>query len=191
MRIDEFDAEFRRLAAEFSREAINSCVPAASPKFLEVFLDRIFIEGLDSEGNKLGTYSTTPGYFDKEKFQDKGKFKGVGKTGDTKFLKGINKGKDHKSMYLKGGYRELRGIQGRETGFVNLNYSNSLFSSIKIYPEKEKVLVAIADAKDSAKRKALEKKYKKTIFRAGDKEIDIYGEALILELQVAKEKIFG
>ena len=74
---------------------------------------RLFIDGQKSDGSPLGSYSTTPLYVSDRNLPTSGNHKG--KTGKTT-----------KSSYYAGGYAELRAQQGRESGFVNLRFSNEL-----------------------------------------------------------------
>lgn len=79
----------------------------------EVRMKRIFIDGLNSSGSKIGTYnSTTPVYIDPDKAPKK--VKQIGKNG-----------KPIKSGYYKS-YKEFRQAMGRESGFVNIRLNNEL-----------------------------------------------------------------
>ena len=57
-----------------------------------------------------------------------GGIKPEGKNGNTVF----KNGNPHKTKYLTQGYKELRDLTGRQSGTVDLNFSGSLFQSIKV-----------------------------------------------------------
>jgi hypothetical protein len=57
-----------------------------------------------------------------------GGIKPQGKNGQTVF----KNGNPHKTKYLTNGYKELRDLTGRQSGNVDLNFSGSLFQSIKV-----------------------------------------------------------
>lgn len=94
---------------------------------------RIFIEGLNSIGGKIGQYDTRrPLYINPNKSPRKGgnKAQGIqgllptkGKTGEHKF----KSGKVHKTTFVNN-YKEFRNRIGRRIDFVNLNLSNDLRS---------------------------------------------------------------
>lgn len=108
---------------------------------------RIFAEGLNSDGSKIGEYSQAPTYYPKEVFIRKGAFKAKGKKNSGDF----KNGKQRKSMFLAGGYSELRSIQGRQTDFVDIKYSGSAERSIGIVKLGESVLYGVRDLTESKK----------------------------------------
>lgn len=111
---------------------------------------RIFDDGLNSEGVKIGEYSTKPAYFSKDEFIRKNAFKGKGKPNGTK-----KKSEDRKSMYLQGGYSEFRDIQGRQNKFVNLKFSGSAERSIGIEKFADSTLYGVRDLVESKKLNGL------------------------------------
>lgn len=128
---------------------------------------RIFGEGLNSEGEKIGEYSKKSGYYSKDLFIRKSAFKpGVkaylsisteikinkktGKVTAGKEVRHVNKDK-MKTMYLQGGYSEFRDIQGRQTEFVNIKFSGSAERGIGIVKVGDAVLYGTRDLKESKK----------------------------------------
>lgn len=110
---------------------------------------RIFERGLNTSGSKIGDYSTKTMLATKGQFLQESKFKqsvqeiqGVVyssniKTRQTKAKKGAKKKvpvwikfpKAKKAvpvMIIDGGYKQFRAIQGRESSFANLRYTNEL-----------------------------------------------------------------
>lgn len=79
----------------------------------EVRMKRIFQDGLNSNGSKIGNYnSTTPVYIDPDKAPKKVNQKG-------------KNGKPIKSGYYKS-YKDFRRAMGREDSFVNVRLNNEL-----------------------------------------------------------------
>lgn len=80
-------------------------------------------------------------------------------------------------MYLPGGYRELRQIQGRQTSYVNLDYTGSLRTSLETSVQNNSVVLGIVSGSDSdniAKRYGLEARYGKPIFSVSREEADLF-----------------
>jgi hypothetical protein len=174
---------------------------------------RIFNEGKASNGNRIGTYSSTPGYYSREQFSKKSAFKPIGKnenkTGTVKSvpiveLKTVRKiavskrvsketGKHlQASMYLERGYTQLRELNGRQTGYIDFQFSGSLFQSIQTGKSGSGYVVGFTNlsGKNSRREVAehLEKNYNKTIFSPGVNERQLIKDAMLDELgKVIKE----
>jgi hypothetical protein len=76
---------------------------------------RIFIDGLNAEGNSIGSYNTTDELYVNPNNSPK-KFATKGKNGEAKF----QNGNSHKTGYFKS-YSEYRQKVGRKVDKVNLN----------------------------------------------------------------------
>jgi hypothetical protein len=94
---------------------------------------RIFLDGLDANGTKIGSYSTDPIYVGVEAAKKRygsqiptSKLKGKGKGGKGKF----KNGKTRKSQYFERGYAGFREFMGRDIGTVNLDLTSNLQNSI-------------------------------------------------------------
>lgn len=134
----------------------------ATSSMLELMADhkeRIFDKGLNTENSKIGEYSVEPSYFSKDSFIRKASFKQQGKEKKGKF----KNGNERKSMYLSKGYSEFRNIQARQTEHVNLKFSGSLESALRIYKFGEDVLYGNNDKKENEKIDGLTKKYSEFI----------------------------
>lgn len=118
--------------------------------------DRIFGKGLDTNGVKIGDYSTKPAYYTKEAFIRTTAFKPKGKNSNSQTFKNGNK---RKSMYINTGYSGLRDVQGRQTEFVNLKYSGSLERAFRVYKFGSEVLFGNASEPEHLKFEGLENKY--------------------------------
>lgn len=110
--------------------------------------DRVFGRGENADGQPIGQYSTKPAYYTRAAFIRTAAFKPQGKNGGGRTF--VN-GKDRKSMYLPGGYSELRDIQGRTTEVVNLKYGGSLERAFRVFKFGNQALFENADAAESLK----------------------------------------
>ena len=146
---------------------------------------RIFNKHLTADGFGLGTYSTKSGYFTREQFANKGSFKPIGKNENTlgrknqSFYKKENSytgektktayvpstGLDRKSMYLKNGYKELRAIQGKEIGIVNLQYTGNLSEyGIGVVVNGDDYQVKFLNESSKDKGRGFEKRKRERVF---------------------------
>lgn len=96
---------------------------------------RIFLDGLDANGNKIGSYSTDPIYVGIEAAKKRygsqiptSKLKGKGKAQNSKSK--FKNGNSRKSQYFKSGYAGFREFMGRDIGTVNLDLTSNLQNSI-------------------------------------------------------------
>lgn len=103
---------------------------AAAFQVIAEYKQRIFFNGLDSSGAAIGEYSVNPFYINPLSLTtvSAGGIKPEGKNGQTTF----KSGKPHKTKYLTQGYKQLRDLTGRQSDTVDLNFSGSLFQSIKV-----------------------------------------------------------
>lgn len=103
---------------------------AAAFQVIAEYKQRIFYEGLDSSGSAIGQYSVNPFYINPLTLTTVSA-SGIapeGKNGQKVF----KNGNPHKTKYLTQGYKQLRDLTGRQSGTVDLNFSGSLFQSIKV-----------------------------------------------------------
>jgi hypothetical protein len=105
---------------------------AAAFRVIAEYKQRIFVEGQTTDGQQIGQYSVNPFYINPNNPNLSGVatsgIKPAGKYGQTIF----KNGNPHKTKYLTNGYAELRQLTGRQNGTVDLNFSGSLFNSIKV-----------------------------------------------------------
>lgn len=106
---------------------------AAAFQVIAEYKQRIFFEGLDSSGSSIGQYSTNPFYINPLTLisVSSAGITPEGKNGQKVF----KNGNPHKTKYLMQGYRQLRDLTGRQSSTVDLNFSGSLFQSIKVTEE--------------------------------------------------------
>lgn len=126
---------------------------AVMGELMAIHKKRIFDDGLNTEGQSLGEYSTNPGYYSKETFVRKSAFKPQGKPNkDGKVRKG-------KTMFLAQGYSEFRDIQGRKTNHKNLKLTGSLEAGINVVKNENSALYGTTSPNESAKFEGLEELY--------------------------------
>jgi len=103
---------------------------AAAFQVIAEYKQRIFFNGLDTSGSSIGQYSVNPFYINPLSLTtvSAGGVKPQGKNGQSVF----KNGNPHKTKYLTQGYKELRDLTGRQSNTVDLNFSGSLFQSIKV-----------------------------------------------------------
>jgi len=103
---------------------------AAAFQVIAEYKQRIFFNGLDTSDGAIGTYSVNPFYINPLSLTtvSASGIKPQGKNGQSVF----KNGNPHKTKYLTQGYKELRDLTGRQSGTVDLNFSGSLFQSIKV-----------------------------------------------------------
>jgi hypothetical protein len=103
---------------------------AAAFQVIAEYKQRIFFLGLDTSGGSIGQYSVNPFYINPLTLTTvkASGIKPMGKNGQTIF----KNGNPHKTKYLTQGYKELRDLTGRQSNTVDLNFSGSLFQSIKV-----------------------------------------------------------
>jgi hypothetical protein len=102
----------------------------AAIQVIAEYKQRIFFNGLDSNGSAIGQYSVNPFYINPLSLTtvSAGGIKPEGKNGNTVF----KNGNPHKTRYLTQGYKELRQLIGANSETVDLNFSGSLFQSIEV-----------------------------------------------------------
>lgn len=156
------------LNAASNRQNEVIIVPAAY-RLLGNIKNRIMHDGKNSNGGKIGDYSTKPNYYSRDQFVNKGSFKPQGKTSEKKF----KNGSQHKSMFLTYGYRQLRNIQGMESSFKNYTYSGSFMNSYELSAQEEAVLLGLTKGKSAKIRQGLERKDGDVLHATND-ELEAY-----------------
>lgn len=158
-----------------------------------LFKDRIFVRGLDSNGRKIGSYSTKDMLIGAGSFRNKtqaNKFLGVKKN--RKKLSWVTKNNKRLAV-LEGGYKKLRGLQGLRTSSVDLQYRGDLFMSIQTgrTPTGDNVIgftkSVFKDKKATVdlqriKAEAQEERFDTTIFSLSKTESKAIDKAVIREV---------
>lgn len=145
---------------------LDSILLPAANRVISQFKRRIFNDGEAASGAKIGNYSTEPAGVSRRQFVKKSTFIGGSGGGDT--------------MQFKGGYKEFRQLQGRQTAFVDLRLSGSLENSIQLVKDGENaILIAITNEAEAKKARGNEKRFSKVIFSLSESEKKTFSEALL------------
>lgn len=160
---------------------------------------RVFKDGQDVEGGKIGSYSTEPMYISIEgarlkygsqiptsKLAGRGKPKNGKRTGKTRTVindEGEKVTTTRRSMYFEDGYSGFRSLMDRPVDKVNLKLTGNMAGSIASGTDRNVSTVAWTNEKASELSASHEKRYGRTIFRASEKEVD----ALVVRLREAAE----
>lgn len=196
----EYISRINELATFVNGDLIDIAVLPPANILLASIKTRIAEAGQNSEGGSIGAYSTKPLYASKETFIAGG-FNAQGKRvnefgithGDRIIPSARLKSnsiksnrvkykqyssvkpnyKPRKSMYLQGGYKQLRSIQGLRTDIMNFKYRGALLGSYQSARDGSTVIQGFTDVKNSGKRKGLEKRFG-SVFRATATEIQLY-----------------
>ena len=121
---------------------------------------RIFEQGLDGKGSKIGTYGTNPISISK-----KNQARQTGKT------------------YFKGGYAEYKKDIGKNQGFVNLRNTDQMMIDYGIVYSGGKFGLGFQNDINGNKSNWMEEKYQKDIFDHTQSELDLLGEVISAEVK--------
>jgi hypothetical protein len=158
------------------------------------YKNRIFVEGRATDGAQIGQFSTYGGGYSTEPFyQNPTKLTGVssagvtpqGKTGQSRF----KNGNPHKTRYLPQGYKELRELTGRQSGYVDLNFSGALERSIKVVQDGARAVIRYTSDFEAEKMTGNEDRFGQLIHELSVEENEIGTTAAAEELRAILEEI--
>lgn len=154
-------------------------LPAANATLAE-FVNRIFVNGEDATGSRIGLYSTKAIYVPSPYPQvSNAKLNRRGKTGK----------KTKKTAYMKGGYKEFRQKAGRQNSKVDLNLTGSMFLNVKLGHTGKSYAIGFVNKLYSERGEGFEKKYGKKIFKLSRNEKKLYRTELIKSLNKFKKQL--
>lgn len=183
MTIYEYRERLVRLKEAANQKAAEKIIVPAANRLLGTIRNRIQVEGENSNGQQIGQYSQKPMYAGREEFVKKGAFKPVGKSGKKK-------APPNKTMYLPGGYKQLRDIQGRPTGKKNYTYTGDLMASYIMQKTAKGVLLGLNSELQAKKRQGLQKQDGK-VFYAQKEEIDNYNKEVSEQANLLTKEILS
>lgn len=155
---------------------------------------RIFHEGKDSDENPIGQYSTEPIYVGETSFLTKaGANRVLGSKAKRKRLydaaRGAGrlpafrpKGADRAVIYFTDGYKGIRDADGRQTRFVDLNYSGRLRISFQAEVTQDGFILGFSNPLDGTKMAGNEERFKTRISELSNTEIERVVQGLVSEL---------
>lgn len=126
---------------------------------LAVHKPRIFQQGLDANGSKIGTYGTNPISISKAR-----QARNTGKT------------------YFKGGYAEYKSAIGKNQGFVNLRNTDQMMIDYGLVSSGGKFGFGFQNDVNGEKSGWMTEKYQKDIFALSDPEVDVLTNTLVAQL---------
>jgi hypothetical protein len=158
---------------------------------LAAYLGRIFNRGASSDETKIGEYSTKPMLTGAKNFRTKGKAEAFFDKEDIEF-RTVNTKRGKKALAIvKGGYREFRQLNGNQAEFVDLQFTGSLFESIKDGLHDGHFVIGFDNIEKAQIAHHLEKKYNKIIFKPSAEEIAIAEEAYKDYLKEKIQQLFN
>lgn len=129
---------------------------------LAVHKSRIFDQGLDANGDVIGTYSTNP-----INISSKKQARNTGKS------------------FFPGGYAEYKTAIGKNPGYVNLQNFGHMRADYGLIQNGTEYGLGYQNPENYKKSIWLQEKYDKAIFHHSDKEIDLLGNVLMFEMNKA------
>lgn len=153
MSIQEHINNIKRLVESKTQAAIGSVIIPAGSEMVGNIINRNANRGENTDGSKRTGYSTKPIYAGRKQFVKSG-FSPKGKFGDVRF----ENGKQHETMYLSGGYKELRQIQGRRTDIKNYDYSGETLLAFGLEATNDGANIGFRTKRASEIRRGLEAK---------------------------------
>lgn len=142
------DAIYRIRRLKVARTAAMEVLEGAGREVLDVMKVRIFRDGKAADGSQISpAYSTGHKLYQRKDFINPSAFKGRGQF-----------------MFVRGGYREFRAIQGLQIAFVNLVYSGELREHTVVAADGSKIGLGFSSVDASEKARKNEAHFKKRIF---------------------------
>jgi len=188
MSLDLLKARIEAVGQIFSAEGTKQRISAAAAfAVVGEYKQRIFTDGLATDGTPIGQYSNKPFY------QNPNALIGVptsgivpqGRTGKTQF----NNGKPYKTKYLARGYAELRELTGRQSSTVDLNFSGSLERSIQVVQDGGTASIRYTNENEAVKMEGNERRFSRTISEPTEDERETGIRAAQLEVQAILNEI--
>ena len=160
---------------------------AAAIQVIAEYKQRIFLNGLDTNGDEIGQYSVNPFYINPLTLTtvSASDVTPQGKNGQKVF----KNGNPHKTRYLTKGYKELRQLTVGNSDKVDLNFGGSLFQSIEVVEKGLNSVVTYSNSTLAEIMEGNEIRFKKEIATVSDAELEQGQEAARNELLAILEEI--
>lgn len=157
------------------QKTLDAVIIPAANEYLAETINRIAVEGKNSEGQNIGSYSTKKMYAGKDQFVKKGSFKPGPKPGA-------------KTQRLDGGYKELRDIQGRPTDKMNYLYTGDTLLAYQMQVKDKFVLLGFINERASKIRKGLEGKRGRAFYPTAEETAN-YTKNVVSDLKTMQSTI--
>jgi hypothetical protein len=208
MLLNQLDETLNNLYNAIANQAEERLTVIGAVAMQASMLKRIFERGQATSGAGIASkYSSSPTYYPKKAFKKTaGAFKPIGKntliksttktkaantvskTTITVSKKNVENKANRKTMYLAGGYKMLRQVQGLQVNFVDLHVSGSLMQSIRIVTVSKEVQIRIVGTDGVMKSENTEKLYKKDIFKPSVQDKQAAENAISDEIALILQK---
>jgi hypothetical protein len=163
--------DLKKLVADLLEITSRNNIEASGLTTYEKHETRIFEQGKNASGNKIGDYSTKGITIESKNSPQK--FKGKDKDGNPTV-----------SKYFPGGYRQFRQTIGRESSFVNLELFGDMRKSYIPGWQDERYAIGFLTKAEADKAVKNEIRFKKgPIFELTESEIDYFVDNLMLPLE--------
>lgn len=126
---------------------------------LAVQKPRIFVQGFDSKGTKIGVYGTNPISISKK-----------------------NQARNTGKSYFKGGYAEYKRAVGKNPGYVILRNTDQMYMDYGLVGSTGKYGFGFQNSVNYDKSQWMEAKYKKDIFSISQNEVNVLTNVLVDQL---------
>jgi hypothetical protein len=204
MTIQEYTDRLQQLYGLVGTLEEYTLVPAGA-EMLAAIKQRVLKQGIGTDGNTIGSYSTKPIYASKNQFVKGGAFQAKGVTnniGDrlipTQRTKTNSRKKNpvkysaytiarpdykpRKSMYLPQGYKELREIQGLNVAYMDLSYSGRMVRDYQMQQVANAVLLGITTDRSSKIYQGLSNRFGE-FYQPSTAETKLFFDATAFRLQ--------
>ena len=148
------------------KKIVDESINELQPKYNK----RIFVDGRDSTGRKIGKYSTNPFFLKVKDFPVpfrptlnalRAKRK-TGKKGRPKLANGV---------FFKGGYKEFRKVVGLQNRFVDLNLTGKTRKAVRIARKGNKIQPIVTGERANRIMSENEKRFNTRVLDPTPKEI--------------------
>jgi len=126
---------------------------------LAIHKPRIFEQGFDAKGAKIGVYSSKPASISKK-----------------------NQARDTGKTYFPGGYSEYKTAVGKNPGYVILRNTDQMYGDYGIVGAGLSYGFGFQNAENYNKSQWMENKYQKDIFELSKYETDVLADVLVDQL---------
>lgn len=159
---DQYKTKWNALKSDLREASGLEILALPAQAMLEGIKDRVFGHGATTDGQLMEAYSTKPTSFQRSDFDDKGAFT-------------AGKGK---SMFLPQGYRQLRQIQGKEVGYINLDYTGKMKNDLKTQSSGNAVKILFSTKRSAGLRVLHERRFG-DVFPASTNEREVYTAGVV------------
>jgi pyruvate dehydrogenase complex dehydrogenase (E1) component len=176
MTFEQLNQDFTRVIAGLKGQPNALLIQKMGITALTLLRERVTKTGTNAEGKKFEGYSTKDTLVGRTTFyKDAAATKLLGSKAKRKELQWVTIG-DHRLAVLKGGYKKIRELQGRQTAFVDFTVSGHMWTDISLISKAgdHQKGIAVIGAKEEKEKKKLEgnTKRKGDILDVSDREID-------------------